>query len=310
MRRMRLPLLVGLPVAAFALVFAGTLGYYRLVGDSGPAARSSSPGPGRLVLALGVQSNEPVEAYLASVALDGFDVRPITAAPDGSFAADFSPSVSPDGATIAFTRAIPGEPPFVHLVGMDGSGLRRLTDGRGAEISPAWSPDGTRIAFAREVKGRFDLFVCAADGSGLTQLTHTPKADDDMPTWTPDGLQVTYTRFADDDENVWVVDSDGSNARAFLVGEHEDSSPAWSPDGARIAFVRDGRIAIFGGETVELITDGGSLKDAGPSWSPDGSRIVFTRDPGSVFVVGPDGVEPTLVPLDARATGAVWVPGT
>jgi Tol biopolymer transport system component len=304
MRRMRPLLLVAIPAAAFALVFFGTLAYYAVTDDDAEPAATS--GSGRLVLSLGVESEEPVEAYLASVALDGSDLRPITEPPGATLASDASAAISPDGTRIAFSRAIPGESPRLYVVNVDGSGLRRVTEGSAAEISPAWSPAGTRIVFARTTNDRFDLFVVTPDGSGLTQLTDTPNADDDLPTWTTDG--IFFTRFADDDEDVWVMDPDGSNGRAFLVGQHDDSSPAWSPDLTRIAFVRDGRITIFDGENFELITDGGSLKDAGPSWSPDGTQIVFTRDPGTILVVGLDGSEPAPVPLDGRATGAVWVP--
>ena len=116
----------------------------------------------------GFRTAADAEAYLASVAVDGSDIREITQPPESAIAADGSPSVSPDGKTIAFSRAIPGEPPHIYLVGIDGSGLRRLTQGNSAEIQPVWSPDGTHIAFSRADGEHFDLFVAGGGrGPGL-----------------------------------------------------------------------------------------------------------------------------------------------
>ena len=318
MRLLRLPLIAALPVVAFALVFAASFAYFRAT-DADPKAKVaatktkpvSTSGGGRLVLALhAVGSQEPAEAYLASAAVDGSDVREITQPPEGAIAADGSPSVSPDGKTIAFARAIPGESPRIYLVAIDGSGLRRLTQGNSAEIQPVWSPDGTHIGFSRADGEHFDLFVAGADGSELTQLTHTPIADEDSCTWSPNGLQLAFTRFLNDDEDVLAIDMDGSEQHPLIRGRHDDASPSWSPDGPRIAITRDGRIAVFSFEhfKVAFLTEAGTKKDTGPSWSPDGSRIVFTRDPGTIYVMNADGSKLAKVPLDKPATAAVWEP--
>jgi Tol biopolymer transport system component len=320
MRLLRLPLVAVLPAAAFALVFVGSVVYFRATAtDSNAKARAagnktgppSTYGGGRLVLALhAVGSQEPAEAYLASTAVDGSDVREITHPPAGKIAADGSPSVSPDGKTIAFSRALPGEAPHIYLVGIDGSGLRRFTQGNPAEIQPVWSPDGTRIAFSRADGEHFDLFVAGADGSGLTQLTHTPFADEDSCTWSPNGLQLAFTRFRNDDEDVLAINADGTEQHPLIRGRHDDASPAWSREGPRIALARDGRIALFTFEhfKVAFLTEAGPRTDSGPSWSPDGSRIVFTRDPGTIFVMNADGSKLAQVPLDKPATAAVWEP--
>jgi Tol biopolymer transport system component len=317
MRPLRLPWVAAFPVAAFVLVFAGSFAYFRATAadpkarvaerKTGPAFAS---GGGRLVLALhAVGSQEPAEAYLASAAVDGSDVREITQPPEGAIAADGSPSVSPDGKTIAFARAIPGESPRIYLVAIDGSGLRRLTQGNSAEIQPVWSPDGTHIAFSRADGEHFDLFVAGADGSAPVQLTHTELADEDSCTWSPNGLQLAFTRFLNDDEDVLAINVDGSAQHPLIRGRHDDASPSWSPEGSRIAITRDGRIAVFTFEhfKVAFLTEAGT-KDTGPNWSPDGSRIVFTRDPGSIFVMNADGSKLAKVPLDKPATAAVWEP--
>jgi dipeptidyl aminopeptidase/acylaminoacyl peptidase len=37
----------------------------------------------------------------------------------------------------------------IHLINIDGSGERRLTDSPGLDGFPVWSPDGERLAFSR-----------------------------------------------------------------------------------------------------------------------------------------------------------------
>lgn len=62
----------------------------------------------------------------------------------------------------------------------DGSGRRRLTHfGRQA----LWSPNGRMIAFRSFGAGNVEIYVVNADGSGLRNLTQTPKADEVRHAW-------------------------------------------------------------------------------------------------------------------------------
>ena len=330
--RSRVPravLLAGLPVAAFAVAFLLTLALQD--GDAEPpappppAAAGTDPtalsGEGRLVLTLFAGGEELVAGYLASVAPDGSDVRPITGPPDAdTIASDVAPSLSPDGETIAFQRATSGPTrgtePHIHLVGLDGSGLRRLTRGRGAELDPAWSPDGSTIAFARHAGGSFDLAACSPDGCRVAQLTATRPADEDFPAWSPDGSLIAFARYEDGFEasggDLWVMRTDGTGERLLLGGPDDDTEPAWSPDGAQIAFTRNGRVAVMDadGSGLRELTDAGGEREFRPRWDPDGSRILFTRDPGLVLSVAVDGSGLEQLELDGLADGAVWEPSS
>ena len=55
---------------------------------------------------------------------------------------------SPDGRTLAFTRAAEGKPAQIHLLPMAGGEATPLTRLMGGASQPVWSPDGTRILFA------------------------------------------------------------------------------------------------------------------------------------------------------------------
>jgi len=89
---------------------------------------------------------------------------------------------SPDGRRIALVRAGTPREAGIFLAAPDGRGRRRLTTGLDTE--PAWSPDGRRIAFRRGLLVG-DIYVVNADGSGLRNLTRTPKLDERQPAWRP-----------------------------------------------------------------------------------------------------------------------------
>ena len=96
---------------------------------------------------------------------------------------------SPQGNDIVFSRRVT---PDVHsslwIVHADGSGLREVNvqpstacGGANADpaadgcFGPAWSPDGSKIVFAKGQNGDVDsnIYTVNADGTGLTQVTHT-----------------------------------------------------------------------------------------------------------------------------------------
>jgi len=66
------------------------------------------------------------------------------------------------------------------------------------DSQPVWSPDGSRIAFYSDRKfnlpdrdDNVDIYVMAADGTGLTRLTDDP-ASDAFPYWSPDGQRLAF----------------------------------------------------------------------------------------------------------------------
>lgn len=86
---------------------------------------------------------------------------------------------------------------------------------------PDWNPVDGRIVFATYDLDEFDqtdeasnLYSIAADGSGLTQLTHNPPGGlrAGEPSWTPDGMRVTFTTLDDltGDRHIAFLEADGS----------------------------------------------------------------------------------------------------
>lgn len=204
--------------------------------------------------------------------------------------ADSSPTWSPDGRQIAFSRG--GGSPFgeaedLYVIDADGSGETKLATGYLHNSGPSWSPDGTRIAFHGwdETGPSYGgISLIAPDGSGLVGLTHPPAAAGDFfPSWSPDGTKVAFWRAND----IYVVTADGTGEKLVLA---------------------TGNLSTWGRIT----------------WSPDGTRIAFGKEVGGdvdVYAVNADGSGETLLlaeaaaemPLDWRTSawpGACTIAGT
>jgi len=112
-----------------------------------------------------------------------------------------SPIGSQDGREIIFAMAPEGEKFFkLFRIGVDGSGLERLTTGPWQDYDPAILPDG-RIVFASSRTGSRDeyhanparsLFVLSADRASIRPLTYHIVADSE-PAVMPDG-RIAFVR--------------------------------------------------------------------------------------------------------------------
>jgi len=99
------------------------------------------------------------------------------------------------------------------------------------------------------------------------------------PVWSPNSHRLAYLAGQRPDAlTLWVVDADGSNAHPLTVQPAQIGGVAWSPDGLSLAYAVD---------------DGGTASRAG----------------SQIFVVGADGVGPTLRGLRSRWVGDMaWAP--
>jgi Tol biopolymer transport system component len=138
------------------------------------------------------------------------EARRLTTLPAG-FGEDVEPQFSPDGSSIAFTRFKSERKSAIHRVGIDGTGLERLTPWRLNASDPDWSPNGKKIAFdsgdfGGQIDGGGNIHVTRADGSGRKKLTdHSPIQGDccppkrgslaNNPVLSPSGTQIMFTRF-------------------------------------------------------------------------------------------------------------------
>jgi Tol biopolymer transport system component len=158
-----------------------------------------------------------------------------------------NPAWSPNGSTIAFRGTTPGDETSVYLIEADGSGLRPITSPRspaeGNEFVPQWSSDGSRIAYAAGVTQRNDVWIAAADGTALRNITNSTEFDESWPAWSPDARNIAFVRWGPTTVEPQVVVADAMDGRVLKTtseSRHEGfdpnaSTPIWSPDGAWIS---------------------------------------------------------------------------
>jgi Tol biopolymer transport system component len=194
-------------------------------------------------------------------------------------------------------------------VGVDGTGLRRLTETPGYDAEATLSPDGETIVFTSVRDGDLEVYTMRADGTGVRRLTHEPGYDGG-PVFSPDGKRIVYRRDAPADAaamaryrdllatnryapgvlEIWVMDADGSNKRQVTRLGAASFAPAFLPDGRRIIFSSNhpeprGRnfdlyVVNDDGSGLERVTTEPTF-DGFPLFSPDGKRLVFASNRGA-----------------------------
>ena len=100
-------------------------------------------------------------------------------------AAGTMPSVSPDGTRLVYAGlAGPGPAQGIYVANIDGSDVRRLTDGD--DIRPVWSPDGTRIAFIAGSDGTERTYgIDTISAAGGDERTVMASLDATWVDWAP-----------------------------------------------------------------------------------------------------------------------------
>jgi TolB protein len=192
---------------------------------------------------------------------------------------DHTPSFSPDGTKILFSRCQPdigGEHRCaVTTVNADGTRMQALTTPSAEEkvFWPVYSPDGSQVAFS-VFYGRgviAGIFVMDADGSNIHLVTPA-KLRAWIPSWAPDGSRLVFGTHCCDPKNptIWTVRPDGTGLRQVTdPGRRHDFQPVYSPDGTKIVFERDNAdYSSWGLYTM----------------NPDGTGV--TRIPGAIFAFG------------------------
>jgi len=206
---------------------------------------------------------------------------------------DITPSYSPDGERIVFTRTIGGEQ--VLMVIPAAGGEPELIQANAWE--PAFRPDGRHLLFLTDRGGdKVNLWELDLETGGLNQLTTETR----HKVWSfsvSAANRIAYEVFWHY-TFLFEVDVITGERRQLTTHTKENYGARWSPDGGTIAYgsTRTGNREIFlhhldGRPETQLTDDPGP--DLFQDWSPDGRQLIFLsqrqNDPSRLFIANSDG---------------------
>lgn len=208
----------------------------------------------------------------------------------------YSPSLSPDGRSIAFIQVGEGVTD-VFLDQVYGEDKRHL-ELSGYTMFTAWSPDSSQLAYVSLPQGgtHHNVYLVGTQDE-QPRLIVDMDYGSNTPSWSPDGRYLVFVGgYQFDRADLYVVPADctapcEAERLHFSQLYGSELNPSWSPDGKKIAFIliQVGRIGIYtldtdciqiGGSCFEqvprLLTSGNGIT-APLTWSVDSQRVLFTK---------------------------------
>ncbi len=163
---------------------------------------------------------------------------------------NYSPSVSPDGKTIAYVSNPPAaEESQIWTINIDGGLPTQIRKGENPQISP----DGKKILFVYKdgSSGRKQIRLMNIDGSEETELTRNVDYDAIDPKWSPDGKWIVFSSNEGLDSkgrqnyDIWLMRKDGARKTRLTTNGSRDDSPYWGHNG-KFVYFRSNRGGAWG----------------------------------------------------------------
>ena len=163
---------------------------------------------------------------------------------------------SADGRKLIFQSTREGaECDQIYEMNIDGSGVRRLSTGKGRTTCSYFFPNGKRIIYASThladakcpprpdyskgyvwaIYPGYDIFSAAPDGSDLKRLTDAQGYDAEA-TISPNGRKIVYTSMEHGDLDIYTMDLDGKNKKQLTNELGYDGGPFYSYDNQWIVY--------------------------------------------------------------------------
>ena len=139
-----------------------------------------------------------------------------------------------------------------YIINVDGSGLRRVSNGLGRTTCGYFYDNDRRIFYSSTFKnspdcppppdrshgyvwplGHLEIYTSRTDGSDLRQLTDNGAYNAES-TLSPDGRTIIFTSTRDGDIELYTMNVDGSNVRRLTNRVGYDGGAFFSPDGSKI----------------------------------------------------------------------------
>jgi TolB protein len=171
-----------------------------------------------------------------------------------------SPSLSPDGRTLAFVVTQPNSYTQALYVWPTDAPNAALVFGQPSATlvqSPRFSPDGRHVVFAAAPA------YGIKPGTGAASPPFLPRTSD-LVAWLQPSVAYAHSVPFD----IWMVDVDGSNARRLTnVDQHVDF-PTWSADGRWIAFTGEPGLYLINADGTQLSQLSQEGLPSGLTWTP------------------------------------------
>lgn len=218
-----------------------------------------------------------------------------------------SPSLSPDGRTVAFISNLSGNPQ-IWTVPAAGGWPVQVTAFDDQVNGVTWSPRGDWLAFTMAPGGGLNsqIHLIRPDGSDLRRLTPGGKVNCNFYGWSDDGRTLAFgtnerTGAAID---VYLHDVDAGASRLLRPGKGIGSLQTLSPDGRHAVI---SQLVSRGRNDLYLVnTQTGAETHLTPWPGPGGFGAVFARDGRTLLFAG--NHERDLVSLYRITLGADGTP--
>jgi TolB protein len=141
-----------------------------------------------------------------------------------------------------------------YIMNIDGSGVRRVSNGQGRTTCGYFYADDRRILYSSTFKNaiecppppdrshgyvwplaHLEIFTSNPDGSDLRQLTNNGAYNAES-TLSPDGSRIIFTSTRDGDIDLYTMKIDGSDVRRLTSRIGYDGGAFYSPDGRMIVW--------------------------------------------------------------------------
>jgi TolB protein len=176
----------------------------------------------------------------------------------------------------------------IYIAGIDGQGVKRITNFQNITVSPSISPDGRYLAYTSYKEGKPNLFVMDLEKG---RDIHAEK-DEGMKlgtTWMGKST-LGFSKTSGNLSTIYSLDPGSGQKKTLLTKEGILTSPSFSPDGTKMVFVSDmyGSPQIF----IKDLTSGAMKRltysgnyNTSPSFSPKGDLIAFVSQLDGSFEI-------------------------
>jgi dipeptidyl aminopeptidase/acylaminoacyl peptidase len=207
-----------------------------------------------------------------------------------------SPSLAPDGKRLFYLTNVTGTSQ-VWMIDLPGGAPKQITNYEDNVGFVRFSPKGDGVVFGKAKGGdeNTQLFWMKADGSGVKELTASPKIRHNFGDWSADGAKIYYSsnkrnpQFFDiyamtvaDGKEELVYQQDGSNS--FADASDNGEKIVVSRSGIELSL--DNNLYLYDVKTKKETlltphTDASQFGDV--EFLPDGDSVIFTSDKDREF---------------------------